>query len=249
MKILAINPNTTEEFNVDMDRVAKQYALPGTEVTVISPDEGPKSVEGSFDEALSVLSTVKVFSKFQQEYDAFIIACYSDPLSADALREITTKPVIGIAEASMQVAPLLGYKFSVVSTNERWKPLLESAVEKYGVKTRCASVRTTGLTPLDLEKRSEREVKTIIRKEALKAIEEDGAEVICLGCAGMAGFDKELEEELEVPVLDGFVCAIKVLEFFHQYGVSHSKRNRYKVPFSKQIIGSDSNLGIYYQEK
>ncbi|GAG35899.1 unnamed protein product, partial [marine sediment metagenome] len=75
-----------------------------------------------------------------------------------------------------------------------------------------------------------------------------GAEVICLGCAGMSGFDKELNKKLGVPVLDGFVCAIKLLEIFHQYGLTHSKINTYSQPLYKELTNLQSKFSKVYKK-
>jgi allantoin racemase len=246
MKILVINPNTSEEFNRKLDKTAKEYALPSTEVKVISPKSGPKSIEGIYDEALSVRGTIEVFIDHEKEFDGFIVACYSDPLVVYAMREITQKPVLGMAEASIHLACMLGTKFSIVTTNERWVPLLHEAVKKYGVESRCASVRTTGLRVLDLESEGEGAVEKAIEREALVAVKEDGAEVICLGCAGMSGFDKTLERKIGVPILDGFICALKLLELFQQYGLRHSKVLTYAAPLSKELTGLSSQFSNVY---
>jgi allantoin racemase len=246
MKILVINPNTSEEFNRKLHQAAREYALSSTEVKVISPKLGPKSIEGIYDEALSINGTIEAFIDHEKGFDGFVVACYSDPLAVYALREITEKPVLGIAEASIHLACLLGNKFSIVTTNERWGPLLHEAVRKYGVESRCASIRTTGLRVLDLESEGEGAVEKAIEREALAAVKEDGAEVICLGCAGMSGFDKALEKKIGVPVLDGFVCALKLLELFHQYGLRHSKILTYAKPISKELTGLASRFSNVY---
>jgi allantoin racemase len=246
MKILVINPNTSEEFNRKLYQAGREYALPSTEVKVISPKSGPKSIEGIYDEALSVQGTIEAFVEHERGFDGFILACYSDPLAVYAMREITAKPVLGIAEASIHLACLLGNKFSIVTTNERWGPLLHEAVRKYGVESRCASIRTTGLRVLDLESEGEGAVEEAIEREALAAVKEDGAEVICLGCAGMSGFDKALEKKLGVPVLDGFVCALKLLEIFQQYGLRHSKILTYGSPLAKGLTGLSPRFSKAY---
>lgn len=230
MKILVINPNTSEPFNRKLEATAKEYALVSTEVTVISPKSGPKTIEGVFDETVSIPGTMEVFREREKEFDAFILACYSDPLVVYAMRELSTKPVLGIAEASIYTACMLGSRFSIVTTNDRWKPLLYEAVHKYGVGSRCASVRTTGMHVAALEKQGGGNIESLIETEAEAAIKEDGAEVICLGCAGMSGLDKKLQERLGVPVLDGLVCALKLLEGFYQYGITHSKILTYVTP-------------------
>ncbi len=235
MKILAINPNTSREFNRTLLRTAREYALPTTKVKILSPGSGPKSIEGIYDEALSVMGTLELFIDHEKEFDGFILACFSDPLAVYAIREITKKPVLGIAESSIHLACLLGNKFSIVTTNDRWQPLRWEAVRKYGVESRCASVRTTGLRVLDLEDQEGGTVEAAIERESMAAVKEDGAEVICLGCAGMSGLDKKLQERLGVPVLDGFVCALKLLEVFDQYGLTHSKSKTYSAPLYKEL--------------
>ncbi len=242
MKILVINPNTSENFNKLLEKSAISYKLPDTKVKVISPDYGPKSIEGIYDESLSIMGTVEAFIKNKDDYDGFVIACFSDHLSVYAIREITEKPVLGIAEAGIYLSCMLGEKFSIVTTNERWEPLLMEAVRKYGVEKKCASVRTTGMRVLELEE-SGKSVEDMIENEAEKAIKEDGAEVICLGCAGMSGLDKRLQKNLNVPVVDGFIAALKMIEIFNQYGVSHSKILTYAKPQEKDIL----NLNDIYK--
>lgn len=236
MHILLINPNTSEEFTKRVQAIADRYAFPGTTAVAMNPTSGPRSIEGIYDELLSSPGTLELAIAHMDDFDAFVIACYSDHPTIYALREITDKPVLGIAEASMYVACMLGYSFSVVTTNEEWEPLLWDAVRHYGLADRCASVRSTRMPVLALEEASPEETQTLIMKTAQQAIDEDDAEVICLGCAGMTGMDKDLEAALDVPVLDGVVCALKLLEGFIGYGISTSKKRAYAQPGQKPII-------------
>ena len=249
LKILIINPNTSEHFNRLLQVTADNYALDSTEFKVISPKSGPSVIEGVYDEALSVQGTIEAFLEYEHKFDGVIVACYSDHLAVYALREISKKPVIGIAEASIHLACLLGNKFSIVTTNERWGPLLTEAVKKYGVESRCASVRTTNLRVSDFGKEEDASLKKAIETEAYAAVREDGAEVICLGCAGMSGFDKELQQKLDVPVLDGVVCALKILELFHQYGLTHSKILTYSTPLFKELNNLSPHFARAYSTK
>lgn len=236
MRILFVNPNTSESFTETIRSVIGRYKAPGTEAVAMTAARGPRSIESIYDELLSSAGTLEVLIAELDNFDAFVIACFSDHPTIYALREITDKPVLGIAEASMYVACMLGYKFSVVTTNAEWEPLLWDAVRHYGLAERCASVRTTGMPVLALEEASPEETFQLILKAARQAVEQDGAEVICLGCAGMAGLDKQLEEELGIPVIDGVTASLKLLEGLVGYGVRTSKRLAYARPKRKELL-------------
>jgi allantoin racemase len=236
MRVLLINPNTSEEFTRKIQRIAEMYALPSTQVVAKNPASGPRSIESVYDEILSSPGTLELAISEMDAFDAFAIACYSDHPTVYALREITEKPVVGIAEASMYMACMLGYKFSVVTTNCEWEPLLWDAVRHYGLAERCTSVRTTGMPVLALEAASPEETTALILNAARQAVEVDGAEVICLGCAGMAGLDKNLERELGLPVVDGVASALKFLEGMVGYGLKTSKRLVYSRPGRKELV-------------
>ena len=247
MRLLMINPNTSEDFTEKIMESAETYASPSTQVAAMTAASGPRSIEGIYDELLSAQGTLEVFLKQMDDYDGFVLACYSDHPVIYAAREITEKPVLGIAEASMHTACMLGHRFSVVTTNDEWEPLLWDAARHYGLDSRCASIRTTGLPVLALEGKSDEEVHGLIEAAARQAVEEDGAEVICLGCAGMTGLDKRLESALGVPVLDGVVCALKMIEGMLAYGMRTSKARAYARPQPKELVGLDDLFRKGYQ--
>ena len=132
MRILFINPNTSPSFTEKVGAIARQHAAPGTVCVAVNPASGPRSIESIYDELLSSAGTLQVAIEQMDDFDAFVIACYSDHPTVYALREITEKPVVGIAEASMLLACILGHTFSVVTTNKEWEPLLWDAVRHYG---------------------------------------------------------------------------------------------------------------------
>ena len=234
LRILIVNPNTTKNFTNQVQSIAEKYASADTEVLAVTSESGPRSIESIYDELLSSHGTLSVLIENQDQFDAFMIACFSDHPVIYAMREMTEKPVLGIAEAAMYMACMLGHKFSVVTTNDAWHPLIWDAVVHYGLQQRCASVRTTGMAVLDLDQEKDQSY-LLIRDEAKKALHEDGAEVICLGCAGMSGLDKRLENDIDIPVIDGVVAALKFLESLVRYGVHTSKIRAYKTPATKKL--------------
>jgi allantoin racemase len=235
MRILLINPNTSVSFTEKIQKIAAQSAAPATEVVAKNPVAGPRSIECVYDELLSSAGTLALAITHLDDFDAFVIACYSDHPTIYALREITSKPVLGIAEASMLTACMVGRTFSIVTTNREWEPLLTDAVRHYGLAERCASVRSTGMAVLALESADPAQTDALIIQAARQAVEQDGAEVICLGCAGMAGLDKKVADVLHVPVIDGVVSALKLLEGLVATGLHTSKRLAYAQPQSKQL--------------
>ncbi len=248
MRILLLNPNTSDDFTRKIARTAEKYAATTTQITALNPNSGPQSIECIYDELLSAPGSLQVLIPQLDQQDGIIVACYSDHPLIYAIREITDKPVIGIAEASMLMAVVLGHSFSIITTNTAWQPLLWEAVRRYGFSERCRSIRTTGLPVLALEGKSESELVVMLAHIAQVAVTEDGAEVICLGCAGMAGADHDLQQQLGVPVLDGVVCAVKMMEGILGYGLKTSKRNAYQTPGFKKILSQSELFSQMYSK-
>lgn len=236
MKLLAINPNTSDDFTQRVHETIKKYAAPSTEFKAVNSRSGPRSIESIYDAILSSPGTLEIVIEEGSEYDAFLMACYADHPVIAAVREITHKPVLGIAEASMHMACMLGHRFSIVTSTDTWIPILTDHVKNFGLSDRCASIRAVGLPILSCEAPGRANAFANILQVCSDVLEQDGAEVICLGSAGMTGMDREIQQELGIPVLDGVVCALKFLEGMVGYGVSISKRLTYTTPFEKEHL-------------
>lgn len=240
MRTLIINPNTTEAMTRDIEAEARRYARPDTEIEAISPAWGPASIEGHFEEELSAVASLEAIARRGSEFDGVVLACYGDP-GLYAARELSPVPVVGIAEASMHMACLVAHRFSVVTVLPRIRPLLEDVVRRYGMADRCASVRSTSLAVLDIEKDPDA-ARREIAEEGRRAVEVDGAEAICLGCAGMGPLDKEVEADLGVPVIDGVAAAVKMLEGIADYGIATSRVAAFQEPGPKELKGDAVDL-------
>jgi allantoin racemase len=118
-----------------------------------------------------------------------------------------------------------------------------------GMEHRCASIRCTPLTVLEIEEDIER-TKRMMVDEARAAIEDDDAEAILLGCAGLGPIDKTMREALGVPVLDGTACAIKLVEGLHAYGLKTAKVKAYLAPEPKELVACPPSFGpVYARER
>jgi allantoin racemase len=234
MRIHVINPNTTASMTKKIGVAAKAAASPGVEVRAVNPDFGPRSIEGYFDEAFSVPGLLAEVAK-APDADAFVIACFDDT-GLEAARCATEAPVIGIGEAAFHMASLIAEKFSVVTTLARSIAPIERNLVKYGLVGRCGRVRASNVTVLALEEPGSG-ARRIIAKEIVRAVAEDGAEAIVLGCAGMTDLARDLEKEAGVPVLDGVACAVSLAESLVRIGLKTSKRNTYAPPLAKPYAG------------
>ena len=233
MRFLVVNPNTTQAMTEDIGVQARRYAREGTVIDELSPDWGPASIEGHYEEYVAAAATVETIKERAADYDGVIIACYGDP-GLFAAREVSPVPVVGIAEASMLMACTVGHRFSIVTVLPRAVPLLEDMVRLHGLEARCASVRPTPLTVLEIEQDPASAEREIV-KDSREAVAKDGAEAICLGCAGMGPLDKAVEPQVGVPVLDGVACAVKMLEGVLDYGLQTSRVAAFKEPEQKEF--------------
>ena len=234
MRIHVINPNTTRSMTLKIGAAAKAAASPGVELTAVNPEFGPASIEGYFDEAFSIPGLIDEIGK-EPNADAFVIACFDDT-GLEAARCATLAPVIGIGEAAFHMASLIAAKFSVVTTLSRSIIPIEHNLAKYGLIARCARVRAAEVPVLALED-PRSGARRLIEQEIERALAEDGAEAIVLGCAGMTDLARELERKAGVPVLDGVACAVSLAESLVRLDLKTSKRNTYAAPLAKTLRG------------
>jgi allantoin racemase len=234
MRICVVNPNTTRSMTLKIGAAAKNVASPGVEINAVNPDYGPPSIEGYFDEAFSLPGLIEEIGKAAGA-DAFVIACFDDT-GLEAARCATHSPVVGIGEAAFHMASLIADKFSVVTTLARSIAPIEHNLLKYGLIARCARVRAADVPVLALEEAGSGARRTIER-EIERALAEDGAEAIVLGCAGMTDLARDLERKAGVPVLDGVACAVSLAESLIRVGLKTSKRNAYAAPLAKTYLG------------
>ena len=220
MKIMIINPNSDLKMTNIIQNTAEKYSNGEFEVICRATSGANKYIEYYEDISKSVLGMTKLVCENEKEVDGFIIACGGDP-NLDLIKEITAKPVVGIAEASMKIASMLGHRFAIIQATKRSVSTTEALIYKYHMSgLGFAQVSKKGISHY----RNEEE----IFDTAKLAIEEGGAEVIILGCAGMAGLDRVLEKRLAIPVLDEVVCGLIILTGLIKYGISISKIGRFK---------------------
>ncbi|WP_199259309.1 aspartate/glutamate racemase family protein [Paracoccus binzhouensis] len=235
MRILVVNVNTTETMTHGIGVQARKAAAPGTEIVALTPRFGAESVEGNFESYLAAVGVMDAVMRYDQPFDAVIQAGYGEH-GREGLQELLEVPVVDITEAAASTAMFLGHKYSVVTTLDRAVPMIEDRLKLAGLDARCASVRASGMAVLELETQPERAVEAIV-EQAAAAVERDHAEVICLGCGGMAELEAKVRERTGVPVVDGVASAVTIAESLVRLGLKTSKVRTYAPPRPKRVTG------------
>ncbi|ATW25016.1 aspartate/glutamate racemase family protein [Candidatus Formimonas warabiya] len=212
-KILFINPVGHETWDADVKNYLTAYKEDATEVDVVSLKKGPHHLEYHYYEALiagELLHTIKEAEK--KGYDGAVIGCFYDPFLREA-REICTRMVVTApAESSLQLAALYGDTFSIMVGRKKWIPAMHRNVRLYGYGEKLASFRSLDMGVLDFHQ-NESYTENLLITEGRKAITEDRAEVLILGCTVQFGFYRELQKVLGVPVIDAVLAPFKHAEY------------------------------------
>jgi allantoin racemase len=247
-RLLVVNPNTSQSMTATVRVSAESVARPlGVHVDTICASSGPESIEGRFDEIVSAYWTLDTVMRVVDRYDGIVVACFSQHVVIEGIREATEIPTVGILEAAVLYALPLGARFSVVTTSPRWEPLLADGLRALGLHERCASVRSSGLAVLDLDRLPHQEVLGCLAEQAELAVARDGAEVIVLGCAGMAGLQDAVAQRVHVPVIDAVAAGVALVAGLVQAGARTSKRNLYRPVLSRSIAKLPPGLTRAYR--
>ena len=201
---------------------------------------GPSSIESEFDEALAAPDTIRVAIEAEDAgANAVIIDCMGDP-GINACREAVSIPVLGAGQTAMHLANMLGHRFSFVTVLDRIKPMIDKIIGSYGLSQKYASFQSIDVPVLELA-HDISALNAALSEKAIVSIEEDGADVIILGCTGFFGCADAIRATLlkagyDVPVIDPIPVAVHMAEALIKSGLSHSKVSS-PAPSTKVISG------------
>src|SRR5438105_1819873 len=246
MKILVINVNTSATMTETIGESARHYASPGTEIVALQPLFGAEAVDCNFESYLSAVGVMDRVVTYDEPFDAVVMAGFGEH-GRDGLQELIDQPVVEICEASAQIAMMIGRSYSVVTTLQRSVPAIEDRLKLAGLIDRCASVRASGMSTLEVDRDPKGAIVGIVA-EARKAVEQEHAEVICLGCAGMAGLEEAITSDLHIPIIDGVGAAVRLAEALVGLGLSTSKISTYAKPDPNRMIAWPLAKGLGLQD-
>lgn len=243
IRILAVIPivhtedvvNALEERRKMAEKI-NQQTRGLVELDFVLLDRGAASIEDAYDEAISVPFILQKVKKAEEDgYNAVVIDCFLDS-GLDAARELVKIPVLGANEAASHLAAQLAPKFSVISIVPDVEHLIRNLLTKYGLIQNLASIRTIDMPALTLMEDPAKSIGAITQATE-KAVKEDGAYAIVLGCTGMLSLVEGVKNQLEakglkIPVIDPLRAAIFTSVARVLMGVSHSKE-AYRPPRPK----------------
>ena len=210
MKILVINPNTSESVTEKISPVARSVAATTTEIEFVTAKYGVPYITTRAEAIIGGQAVLEILAERELEFDAAIIAAFGDP-GLSAAREMMTIPVVGLTEASMLMACPLGRIFSIVSLASQLEPWYRECIEWHGMTSRLASIRMLDVKVADVGQVQE-ENEDLLVKMANLTVEEDEAEVVLFAGAPLAGLASRVRNRVLVPVIEGIAASVKIAE-------------------------------------
>jgi allantoin racemase len=209
-RLLLINPNISDSVSVLIRAEAERSALPGTTLEVVTAPFGVAYIETRFEALIGAYAAAQLAAEHHHRFDAVIVAAFGDPGVA-GLREALPCPVTGLTEAALASACLLGGRFSIVAISQRIKAWYRETVQHYGLEGRLASIRALDEALADIGSvQGDQGEKLVALAE--RCVADDGADVIVLAGAPLAGLARSLAGRLPVPAVDGVSSAVRHAE-------------------------------------
>ncbi|MDQ4501923.1 aspartate/glutamate racemase family protein [Sinomonas sp. ASV322] len=213
MRLLVVNPNISEEVTDLIRAEAERSAGPSTELTVCTAPRGVEYIETRFESLLAATAVAEVIAEHCGEVsgiDGVVVAAFGDP-GMPALKELVDVPVIGITEAALCAAALQGHRFSIIAISDRITAWYRDCVERFGFGSRLASIRSIKEALRGIGSVQDDFRPTLVELARL-AVAEDGADVVILAGAPLAGLARDVASEIPVPVVDGIGAGVRLAE-------------------------------------
>lgn len=238
MRLLLINPNMTESMTHGMTDVARETAGPEVEIVPLTATSGFPYIASRAEAQIAGAMVLETIASHRRDVDAVIIAAFGDP-GLTAARELFDLPIVGMAEAAVMTAAMLGERFSVVTFSPHMARWYDACVRQTGLGTRFTGVRYPKTPPETLDN-----VAGALRSDlidlARKATATDGADVVILGGAPLAGLAPQIADETLGILVDPIAAA--TAQALALARLSPNYRNRTSRPAAKPSSGLGPDL-------
>jgi Asp/Glu/hydantoin racemase len=247
MKILLLNPNTTAAVTDLLHSAGSKAASPGTELVPLTAPRGVPYIATRAEAQIGGAIALEMLAEAGNDIDAAIIAAFGDPGLFGA-RELFSFPVIGLAEAAMLTACMVGRRFSIVTFAGALAPWYEDCVAMHGLTSRCAGVRALeGSFRLISEVQAEKE--DLLVGLANRSVEQDDADVIILSGAPLSGLADKIRDRIPVPVIDPVSAAVRQAETLAVLKPRKAVAGTFRRPDPKSTIGLAEPLAAIIEHR
>ena len=240
MKLLLINPNISESVSQLIEAEARRSAAPGTDIQVVTARAGVAYIETRFEAMLGAHAAAQLAAEHHAGCDAVVVAAFGDP-GLLALREVLPCPVTGLTDAALASASLLGQRIAIVAISQRIRAWYAETVHAYGLSSRLACIRGLDEPLPDIAQVQTGQGERLLRL-ADRCVREDGADVIILAGAPLAGLARSLQGQLPVPVVDGVSSAVRQAEALVRANAGRARAGSFAAPPVKSHAGLSPEL-------
>jgi Asp/Glu/hydantoin racemase len=240
MKILLANPNTSVAITERIAAVARRAAAPGTELVAVTGGAGVPYIATRAEAAVAGRTTLELLAEHAPGCDAAVVAAFGDP-GVGGARELLDIPVIGLAEAAMLTACMLGRRFAIVTFAVALGPWYRECVEYNGLAGRLAAIRCLDAPFADIGE-VQAEKAALLVEMCRRAGAEDEADVVILGGAPLAGLAGEVAHLVPVPLVDGVAAAVGQAELLVRLGVRKATAGTFRRPAAMGAVGVSEAL-------
>jgi len=247
VRLLIINPNTTESMTDLLVESGRKVVAAGTELVPLTAPRGFPYISTRAEAQIGGALAMEMLAQNRQGADAAIVAAFGDP-GLFALRELFDIPVVGMSEAAMLTARMLGRRFAIVTFSQTLLPWYRDCVEMHHMSPHCAAVRAldeafTSVTSVQTEKAEH------LVALAERTVREDGADVIILAGAPLAGLGHQVRDRIPVPIVDPIGAAVKQAEALVALGARKAVAGAFKRPAAKPTSGLDEAVAAVIEHR
>ncbi|WP_048307155.1 aspartate/glutamate racemase family protein [Halomonas sp. PR-M31] len=240
MKLLVINPNISQDVTRLIEAEASRSLRPDNELTMATAPFGVAYIETRAEALIGGYAALQIAADEYTKYDAVVVAAFGDP-GLIALREILPIPVVGMTEAAVMTACQQGGRFSVIAISQRIQAWYRECIASYGLEGRLASIRALDEPLQHIGRVQENQGERLVEL-GRRAVEEDGADVLILAGAPLAGLARSVAEQMPVPAIDGVTCALIQAQAMVDMASTAPTAGSYTQPPDKPCHGLTSAL-------
>ena len=247
MRILLLNPNTTAGITERLAAAAGKVLAPDTTLVPLTASRGVPYISTRAEAQIAGAIVLEMLAEYHDKVDAAVIAAFGDPGLTGA-RELFDFPIVGMGEAAMHTACMLGGRFAIVSFASALAPWYQESVDSLGLTSRCAGIRMLDGTFQSITD-VQQEKEELLVQLALATVVETAADVIILGGAPLSGLAEKVRDRVPVPLVEQVQSAVMQAQLLVRLNVRKASVGTFKRPAAKPTKGLPEMLAARIEHR